>query len=190
MLKAMTRAAAALALLYGARRYYRNWGTTKEECRLWLPGDELVRQPFVQSTEGVWIDAPPSAVWPWLNRIGGHRGDLTAGETVRLTPWPRRGEPSGASLSVEQVTEGRSLVLRGTPPGFPWHAVWSFDLEPRWEDRCRLLLRMRAQLKRPGDIFRTELAGPVTAFAVRQLLLDIKHQAENSVHAAELSSAM
>lgn len=119
MLKAMTRATAALALLYGVRRYYRNWGTTKEECRLWLPGDEFVRQPFVQSTEGVWIDAPPSAVWPWLNRIGGHRGDLTAGETVRLTPWPRRGEPSGASLSVEQVTEGRSLVLRVLLPAFP-----------------------------------------------------------------------
>jgi hypothetical protein len=54
------------ATLYAARRYYRNWGTTKEESVMTLPGDELVRPPAVQTTEGVWIDATASAVWPWL----------------------------------------------------------------------------------------------------------------------------
>jgi hypothetical protein len=31
--------AALLAMLYGARRYYRNWGATKAECRMLLPRD-------------------------------------------------------------------------------------------------------------------------------------------------------
>jgi hypothetical protein len=39
--------------LYAARRYFRNWGTTKEECRVRLPGDELVGKPAVQTTEAV-----------------------------------------------------------------------------------------------------------------------------------------
>jgi hypothetical protein len=35
---------AGFALLYAARQFYRNWGTTKEECRMTLPGDELIRR--------------------------------------------------------------------------------------------------------------------------------------------------
>ena len=66
-------AAAAGAGLLAARRYYRNWGTTKEECDSALPGDDLVGEPAVQSTEGIWIDAPAAAVWPWLVQLGQDR---------------------------------------------------------------------------------------------------------------------
>ena len=52
MTKRLAQATAGVALLYAARRYYRNWGTTKDECRIDLPGDELVGQPAVQTTEG------------------------------------------------------------------------------------------------------------------------------------------
>ena len=62
----MAGSAIAGAGLLAARQYYRNWGTTKEECDKTLPGDELVSQPAVQTTEGIWIDAPAAAVWPWL----------------------------------------------------------------------------------------------------------------------------
>src|SRR5207344_965174 len=75
-------AAVGVALLYAARRYYRNWGTTKEECRMRLPGDELVGSPAVQSTEGVWIDAPPDAIWPWLVQMGQDRGGLYTYEAL------------------------------------------------------------------------------------------------------------
>ena len=74
--------AAAGGLLYAARRYYLNWGTTKDECRMRIPGDELVRSPVIQTTEGVWIDAPPGAVWPWLVQMGQDRGGLYTYETV------------------------------------------------------------------------------------------------------------
>ena len=48
--------AIASAGLYAARQYYRNRGTTKDECQTPLPGDELVGQPAVQTTEGVGQD--------------------------------------------------------------------------------------------------------------------------------------
>ena len=56
--------------------------TTKGECEINLPGDELIRQPAVRTTEGVWIDAPAEGVWPWLVQIGQNRGGLYSYQTV------------------------------------------------------------------------------------------------------------
>lgn len=193
------------ALLYAARRYYRNWGTTKAECRRRLPGDELVRSPALQSTEGILIDAPVRAVWPWLMQLGEDRagfytyeslesllsrdyhGDhairpewqrLEPGDPVRLAPPGWLGRRGGVLLRVASVVDKQSIVLCGTPPEFPWEAVWSFHLEPHWDDQCRLLVRTRAGLRHPGQVFVTEAAGPVVSLTVRGMLLGIKERAE------------
>ena len=68
--KRITETSVAFAVLYAARRYYRNWGTTKAECRMRLPGDTLVADPAIQTTEALYIDAQSSAVWPWLLQMG------------------------------------------------------------------------------------------------------------------------
>lgn len=171
MWKTLARGAAVTGALYAARRYYRNWGTTKEECQMTLPGDELVGSPAVQTTEGVWIDAPADVIWPWLVQMGQDRGGLYSyealenvvglryrnadkihpewqhlapGDVVRLVPKGWMGLREGVALPVAQVIERKSVVLRGEPPGLPVDAVWSFHLQPHWEDRCRLLIRTRA----------------------------------------------
>ena len=139
----LVQVAAGVALLYAARRYYRNWGTTKEECRMALPGDELVSWPAVQTTEGVWIDAPPGAVWPWLVQMGQDRGGLYSyqtlenlvglhyhnadrihpewqrlapGDVMRLAPKGWMGLRDGIAMTVVDVVEQQSIVLRGTAP--------------------------------------------------------------------------
>jgi len=192
------RIAAAAAVLYAARRYYRNWGTTKEDCQLTLPGDELTHRPSVRSTEGIGIDAPAPAVWPWVIRVGRaphglrfhHRNThqagpegrpLAPGDTVAVAPrgWPGRRETW--SLTVDRVVDADTLVLRGSPPDFPWEAVWSFHLLPRGDDRCRLLARTRAGLRHPGEVLLVEMAGPVVALATRRLLRQIKCAAERQV---------
>lgn len=123
-------AAATGGVLYGARRYYRNWGTTKEECQIRLPGDELIHQPAMRTTEGVTIDAPAGAVWPWLLQIGQDRGGLYSyqafenlvglnyrnaeeihpewqtlvpGDLIRFAPAGWLGRRHGMALAVEQV---------------------------------------------------------------------------------------
>jgi hypothetical protein len=168
-----TRIAAAFALLYAARRYYRNWGTTKDECQMGLPGDELAGRPAVRSTEGVWIDASADAVWPLLQQIGRDPGDL-----VHLAPRGWLGRHNRLALRVVEVIDNEAIVLRGAPPVFPWDAVWSLHLFVRGDNRCRLLLRTRALLRHPGEVLATELAGPVTALIARRMLLGIKHSAE------------
>ena len=202
--------AAGVALLYAARRYYRNWGTTKEECRMGLPGDELVRSPAVQTTEGVWIEAPPGAVWPWLVQMGQdragiysyqtlenlvgldyHNADrihpewqrLAAGDVIRLARKGWMGLPDGITFTVADVVEQQSIVLRATAPRHLRDAVWSFHVMPHWEDRSRLLIRTRTPLRRPGQVLATELAGPAKAALTRGILLGIKRRVECQLQA-------
>ena len=212
------RLAGALAFLYAARRYYRNWGTTKEECQMYLDGDALIFGPVVRSTEAVSIDAPASAVWPWLVQMGQDRGGLytfeklenlaglryvnadrvhpewqrlAPGDTVRLVPKDWMGIRDGFVLQVVEVTDQRSIVLRGSAGdgwNHEWTVVWSFHVVPHWDDRCRLLIRIRTRLRNPGQALVTELAGPATALVTRGMLLGIKRRAQQQAQ-AEASAA-
>ncbi len=196
---------AAGAGLLAARQFYRNWGTTKDECQTPLPGDELIGQPAVQTTEGVWIDAPAAEVWPWLVQMGQDRGGLysyeglenlvglkyrnadrihpewqhlEAGDVIRVVPRGWMGLSDGIALPVAQVTGGQSIVLRLQPPQLPWDGIWSFHVIPRWEDRCRLLVRSRSRMRAPGEVLGAEAGGPVLALMTRGMLLGIKRRVE------------
>lgn len=203
----MAGSAIAGAGLLAARRYYRNWGTTKEECDTALPGDELVSQPAVQTTEGIWIDAPASAVWPWLVQMGQDRGgmytyeklenlvglqhrnadrihpewqQLSVGDVIRLVPRGWMGLRNGIALPVVALVEGESIVVRLQPPDVPVDGVWSFHVVAHWEDRCRLLVRTRARMRVPGEALGAEAAGPVMSLLTRGMLQGIKRRAEES----------
>ena len=68
------RALAAIGAVAGVsalvHRLARRSGVTTEEARRSLPGDEIVARPLWVSTRGITIDAPPSAVWPWIVQMG------------------------------------------------------------------------------------------------------------------------
>ena len=52
-----------------------NWGATEAEVHAGLPGDELLDDADGVATRAITIDAPPSAVWPWIAQMGpGPRG--------------------------------------------------------------------------------------------------------------------
>ena len=213
MIKNGLRFAGAMAILYAARRYYRNWGTTKEECQMFLDGDELIAGPVVRSTEAVSIDGPPSAVWPWLVQLGQDRGGLytfeklenfaglryvnadrihpewqhlAAGDTIRLVPKGWMGLRDGLVLEVEEVVDQQFIVLSASVRrewNREWNVVWSFHVIPHWDDRCRLLVRIRTPLRRPGQALVTELAGPATALVTRGILLGIRRRVQQQVQA-------
>jgi hypothetical protein len=74
-LKTLARAAAAAA---GAAFLYRKflrepiltWGATAQEAAARLPGDELLEDADGVATRAITIDAPHSAVWPWIAQMG------------------------------------------------------------------------------------------------------------------------
>lgn len=208
-MKKLLRVGGALAVLYGARRFYRNWGATKEESRMRLAGDELLTRPVIQTTEAVWIDAPAATVWQWLVQVGQDRGglytfetlenlaglqyhnadrihpewqNLAPDDTVRLVPRGWMGLRDGIALKVVEVVDGESIVLRTMAPEL-WDAVWSFHAIPHWEDRCRLMVRIRTRLHHPGQVLADELAGPLKAFVTRGMLLGIKRRAQQQFQA-------
>lgn len=211
----MGKGVVALGLLYAARRYLRDWGTTKAEAGGPLPGDELVASPSLTATEGVTINTPAASVWPWLVQLGQDRGGLYSfekleniaglryrnadrihtewqhlaiGDTVRLAPKGWFGLPSGVVFDVVGLDDVQSIVLRAEPSQFLWDAVWSFHVIPRGEDRCRLLIRSRLALRHPGEVFKAEMLGPARAMITRGLLIGIKRRAEGEAQ-AELSAA-
>ena len=206
--KRLTEIAGLVAVLYAARRYYRNWGTSKGECQARLPGDELIGDPVIQVSEAVWIDSPPSVTWPWLLQMGQDRGgrysrqalenaggrwmhnpdgldpewkQLAVGDTLQLKPRGWMGLSGGLSCNVDAITPERSIVLRATSPDLP-SVVWSFNLQPHWATHTRLLARVRIGLRHPGEVVAVGLVRPVIALLLRKVLLDIKRRVQRQAN--------
>jgi hypothetical protein len=73
-LKTLALAAAATAAAFLYRKLLRQpiltWGATAEEAAARLPGDELLEDADGVATRAITIDAPRSAVWPWIAQMG------------------------------------------------------------------------------------------------------------------------
>jgi hypothetical protein len=120
-------------------------GTTDEEVRKELPGDELVPHPTLESTRAITIRAPAGEVWRWMVQLGQDRGGfysydrlenlagadihnvdqivpemqhLKVGDFVPMAPveW---GVPTGG-FTVVRIEPGRVIV---------WRQGWPEDLQ-------------------------------------------------------------
>jgi hypothetical protein len=95
---------------------YRGWGTRLEERALALPGDAPDRDPALEIQHAVTVQAPASAVWPWLLQIGQDRGGFYSYD------WLER----AFGVDVRNVTEIRPEwqqrapgdLVRATQPGY------------------------------------------------------------------------
>ena len=112
--------------------WYRRWGTTEQEARSALPGDDLVSRPRSEITCALTVRAPVERVWPWLVQIGCQRAGwysydlldngrvrsaehilpehqhLSEGDKILLTPDGKLGYP------IVSVEPEKALVLGGT----------------------------------------------------------------------------
>ena len=188
--------AAASAYRLGLRDRCLSWGATDEEVDRTMAGDELMPDPDVVATRAVTIDAPPSAVWPWLVQMGRGRGgaytydwienlfglgmqsadrvlpefqDIAVGDSFELGP----GRPH---MRVEVLEPERALAFRfedGT-----W--VWSFGLYPQ-DGSTRLVSRNRIATpgaSLPARAVSQLLMEPGSLVMERKMLLGIKERSE------------
>jgi hypothetical protein len=159
------------------RPWMLHWGATAGEACRPLPGDDVVARPRYQQTHAVTIEAPPTAVWPWLVQLGQGRGGLYSydwlenlvgcdihsadriipglqrldpGDVIRLVPEDWR---TPLWLRVAEVQPERALVLTasGDRPGTLRAGLpwpsWAFVLEPEGQDATRLIVRWRSDFE-------------------------------------------
>ena len=163
-----------------------------EEAAARLPGDELLEDADGVATRAITIDAPPSAVWPWLAQMGpAPRGGAYTYDWIenllrldmhsvdRVLPefqHPEVGEGFGFGENTMRyaiVDPERTLALRSADGNW----VWTFVLEER-DGRTRLISRNRFRLPRLRDRIGMLPMEPGSLVMERKMLRGIKRRAE------------
>jgi len=65
-----------LIFIFIVRPWYLRWGAADAEVQKALPGDDLVMKPDKQITRAITINAPASAIWPWLIQLSQQKGEF------------------------------------------------------------------------------------------------------------------
>jgi hypothetical protein len=176
------------------------WGATPEEAAARLPGDELLEDADGVATRAITIDAPASAVWPWLAQMGpSPRGGAYTYDWIenllgldmhsvdRVLPefqHPEVGEGfglGGNKMSFALVEPEHVLATRCADGNW----VWTFILREQ-DGRTRLISRNRFRLPRLRDRLGMIPMEPGSLVMERKMLLGIKERAEK-LRAADAS---
>jgi hypothetical protein len=182
------------------RKWHRHWGATPAELDACLPGDELLQHAQFRSTRAIAIDAPPSAVWPWLVQVGCLRAGwysndlldnlahpsattivpglqhLEIGQWVPMSPSPTPSDRTALKVQSFQANEW----LLWTKPD----STWSWRLTPTDANGTRLLTRVHAvyDWRHPLTALLGALLMEFGDFAMqRRMLRGIKARAETLV---------
>jgi hypothetical protein len=191
--------AAACDRLY--RRFVREWvltwGATAEEAARRLPGDDLLDRADIVATRAIGIDAPPSAIWPWLVQMGPNRAGAYTYDWVENlfglnmhsadqihAEWQNlkvgevlRSREDRAGMRVEILDPDRTLSTRSEAGDW----VWTFVLVPE-DGSTRLLSRNRIAMRAAaGQRLGMLVMEPGSLVMERKMLLGIKQRAERSL---------
>jgi hypothetical protein len=93
----------------------RRAGSTAEERRLRMPGDELVPQPHILTNHAITIEVRPADVWLWLTQMGWHQGGYYTPEWVDRLLFPQ----NWPSLNHLHPVLLRNLEVGDTIPDGP-----------------------------------------------------------------------
>jgi hypothetical protein len=209
----IAQAIVAVVLLYLAvpivlRPWYNTWGTSQAELRQTFPGDSITREPAHQTTHAITIQAPASAIWPWLVQGG------TAHAGLYTYDWLERAFGLGVHNAYRIVPEWQHLAVgdfvRAAPPhwlgglfgpnvGFhvarldadhdmTWASSfidWSFVLQPVDPHTTRLIVRTRVHNGQGTRYYLKSLAAilgfePAHYVMERKMLLTIKELVERN----------
>jgi hypothetical protein len=184
----------ALCVLYASilRPRILTWGATDDEADKRLPGDELLSPADGVATRAITIDAPASAVWPWIAQMGpSPRGGaytydwienllgLNMHSTDAVLPdyqHPQVGDSLSYGpnkMSFDLVEPQHVLAARSADGNW----VWTFVLE-ELGGKTRLLSRNRFRLPKLKDRIGMIPMEPASLVMERKMLKGIKQRAE------------
>ncbi len=168
------------------------WGATPDEATGRLPGDELLDDADGVATRAIDVDAPTSAVWPWIAQMGPEpRGGAYTYDWIenllglgmrsadRVLPEfqdPRPGDTIAYGrnrMRLERVEPERVLAWRSEDGNW----VWTFVLEPH-DGSTRLISRNRFRLPTLAARIGMVPMEPASLVMERKMLCGIKQRAE------------
>lgn len=200
-------AAAALAVFVSVyialvRPWRMHWGATADEVARPLPGDTLVKDPLEVTTRAITINAWPAHVWPWLAQMGKGRGGLYSYDWLDRV-FAVLDAPSSDTLipRFQAIRAGDTIPIGGSP-GWPVaiakpselllldvhqagaHVTWAFALDPISPTKTRLIMRVRARLRRTWRLpLQAAVLDPAEFLMVRRQLIGIRDRAERLARA-------
>lgn len=171
-----------------------------DEDRRPLPGDRLLPKAKGRWTHGITIEAPTSAIWPWLVQLGCRRGGwysydgldnggLASADRIRpelqqievgdLMAWTPH---SSDGFFVSGIEPDRALVLTGDAGLY--RVAWAFVLEPIDASSTRLLARASGDYDRPAVWLLLQFVWRPLHFAMeRKQLLNLRDRSERAAPA-------
>jgi hypothetical protein len=173
------------------------WGATAEDVAREMPGDDILVEPDLLSTRAIAIDAPGSAIWPWLVQMGTGKGGvytydwienlfglqmhsadeiLPQFQNLKVGDVEQLGD-KGPRLRVDILDAERAMVLHSGDG--KW--VWAFCLYPTADGRTTLVSRNRIVTPSASAITRFFYAlvmEPSSLIMERKMLLGIRQRAE------------
>lgn len=210
----MKRLSTLLFLLGGAiggyitivRPWFLRWGATDAEVKLTLPGDDIVPQPWgtvpgrqvrehgghpLNATRAITIDAPASAIWPWLVQIGQGRGGFYSYAWLESLGVPTMAPANSIMDEHQKLRVGDPIHLHAYTPPMPVAVLeeeralvigdsWAFVLRPITKTKTRLVVRNSGAFG-PGllnFIIWRVIFEPINFIMERQMLRGIKMRAE------------
>ena len=192
----LARAAAAVGAAFLYRKLLREailtWGATADEAAARLPGDELLEDADGVATRAITINAPRSAVWPWIAQMGpSPRGGAYTYDWIenllgldmhsadRVLPeyqHPQVGDGFGYGankMSFKLVETEHALATQSADGNW----VWTFVLAEQ-DGKTRLISRNRFRLPRLKDKLGMIPMEPGSLIMERKMLVGIKQRAE------------
>jgi hypothetical protein len=179
------------------------WGLSGKEAHQPLPGDELVPNATLETNHAITIDAPPSAVWPWIVQIGHGRAGWYTHEWVERLFFIRYLEGHSATR-IHPELQGLRVgdeVPYGPGMRFPVTAMEperyliigkseAFVLQDLEDGRTRLIVRSRGYgwiralflrvpvLRQVGAVVDYVVGEPLHHYMEKGMLLGIAGRAE------------
>ena len=170
------------------------WGATGDEATRRLPGDELLEKADGTATRAITIDAPPTAVWPWIAQMGpSPRGGAYTYDWIEnllglnmhsvdhvlpefQDPQVGDGFGYGPNRMSFRLVEPEHVLATQSEDG-NW--VWTFVVEEMQDGKTRLISRNRFRLPKLKDKIGMIPMEPASLLMERRMLYGIKQRAEN-----------
>jgi hypothetical protein len=143
----VTRFVSVVALYGAVQRLGRTWGSTRADRARVLPGDERCAKPDIVTDHAVTINAPPSAIWPWLVQMGWGRAQWYTARWVDRLLFPNNGPSADRIVPEWQLLKVGDRILDGPPEANCAFVVEALDplrhlvlhsrehLPPGWAER-------------------------------------------------------